>query len=141
MTIRAIIYDVGGTLLYPKPPVEELCAYAEEVSGLHIPHEDFGKALPYLRHFFGELDHPIGSVWADPGRTRDAWAQYYVHGMQAIGVQAPEEQLLSVGYVMTDWYTHADRWGIYEDVPAALAEGQRRGLVQGVTSDWGTDLV
>ena len=141
MTIRAIIYDIGGTLLYPKLPIEELCAYAEEVSGLHIPHEAFGKALPYLRHFFGERDQPIGTLWGSPERVRDAWAEYYVHGMQAVGVDAPHDRLLAAGYVMTDWYTHADRWAMFDDVPEVLAEARRRGLIQGVISDWSTDLV
>ncbi len=139
--IKALIYDIGGTLLYPKPPIEELCTYAEDVSGLHIPHEAFGQALPYLRHFFGERDQPAGSIWSSHERTRDTWAEYYVHAMQMIGVAAPHDQLLRVGYVMTDWYTHPDRWAMYDDVPPVLAEGQRRGLIQGVISDWGTDLV
>jgi len=139
--IRALIYDVGGTLLYPKPPIEELCAYAEAVSGLQIPHEAFGKALPYLRHFFAEYDQPAGSLWASHAGVRDAWARYYVHGMRASGVDEPEERLLAAGYVMTDWYSHADRWAMFDDVPDVLAEGRRRGLIQGIISDWGTDLV
>lgn len=139
--LKAIIYDIGGTLLYPKPPIEELCAYAEEASGLRIPHEAFERALPYLRHFFGERDQPTGSIWSSHARTRDTWAEYYVHAMQQIGVDAPHERMLAAGYIMTDWYAHADRWAMYDDVPAVLEEGRRRGLIQGVISDWGTDLV
>jgi putative hydrolase of the HAD superfamily len=56
-------------------------------------------------------------------------------------VEAPREQMMAVGRVMSDWYTHADRWALYEDVPPVLEEVRRRGLIQGVISDWGTDLV
>jgi len=139
--IKALIYDIGGTLLYPKPPIEELCAYAEEVSGLHIPHARFGEALPYLRHFMAERDQPLGTLWSSDERLREAWAEYYTHAMEAIGVEAPREQMMAVGRVMSDWYTHADRWALYEDVPPVLEEVRRRGLIQGVISDWGTDLV
>jgi putative hydrolase of the HAD superfamily len=139
--IRAIIYDVGGTLLYPKPPVEELCAYAEQVSGLHLPHERFGAALPYLRHFMAERDQPAGTLWASDARLRDAWAEYYTHAMEVVGVPATREQMLALGRVMSDWYAHADRWSTYDDVPAVLAEGGRRGLTQGIVSDWGSDLI
>lgn len=139
--IKAVIYDVGGTLLYPKPPIEELCAYAEEVSGLHIPPEAFGKALPYLRHFMAERDQPLGSLWGSDARLRQAWAEYYAEAMRTIGVPATDEQMLTLGGIMSDWYTHPDRWSVYDDVPATLAEGRRRGLVQGVVSDWGADLV
>jgi HAD superfamily hydrolase (TIGR01549 family) len=139
--IKAVIYDVGGTLLYPKPPIEELCAYAEQVSGLHIPHEAFAKALPYLRHFMAERDQPLGSLWGSDAHLRTAWAEYYAAAMRAIGVAATYEQMLTVGGIMSDWYTHADRWSVYDEVPAVLAEGRRRGLIQGVVSDWGRDLV
>jgi HAD superfamily hydrolase (TIGR01549 family) len=139
--IKAIIYDIGGTLLYPKPPIEELCAYAEEVSGLHIPHARFGEALPYLRHFMAVRDQPAGTLWSSDDRLREAWAEYYTHAMEAIGVDAPREQMMAVGRVMSDWYTHADRWAMFDDVPAVLEEAKRRGLIQGVISDWGTDLV
>ncbi|MGH2587398.1 MAG: HAD family hydrolase [Dehalococcoidia bacterium] len=139
--IKAIIYDIGGTLLYPKPPIEELCAYAEAASGLHIPHAAFGEALPYLRHFMAERDQPAGTLWGSDDLMREAWAEYYAHAMQAAGVVAPHEQMRHVGRIMSDWYTHADRWAMFDDVPPVLTEAARRGLVQGVISDWGTDLV
>lgn len=139
--IRAVIYDIGGTLLYPKPPIEALCAHAETESGLQVPHEAFARALPYLRHFFGERDQPPGSIWRSDHRIRETWAEYYAAAMREIGVDAAWEQLLDVGRVMTDWYTHADRWAPYDDVAPVLAEASRRGLIQGVISDWGTDLV
>lgn len=139
--IKALIYDIGGTLLYPKPPVEELCAYAEEASGLHIPHEAFAEALPYLRHFMGERDQPAGTLWGSDDLLREVWAEYYTYAMLAIGVDAPHDRMMEVGRIMSDWYTHADRWAMFEDVPPALEEAKRRGLIQGVISDWGTDLV
>jgi len=139
--IKAIIYDIGGTLLYPKPPIEELCAHAEAASGLHIPHEAFGEALPYLRHFMAERDQPAGTLWGNDDLMREAWAEYYAHAMQAAGVDAPHEQMLRVGRIMSDWYTHADRWAMFDDVPPVLEEATRRGLLQGVISDWSTDLV
>jgi putative hydrolase of the HAD superfamily len=138
---KAIIYDIGGTLLYPKPPVEELCTYAEQVSGLHIPHESFAAALPYLRHFMAERDQPAGTLWGNDDLVREAWAEYYTHAMQAIGIDAPHDRMMEVGRIMSDWYTHSDRWAMFEDVPPVLAEATRRGLIQGVISDWGTDLV
>lgn len=139
--IKAIIYDIGGTLLYPKPAVEELCAYAEQVSGLSIPHEAFDAALPYLRHFMAERDQPAGTLWGADDRVREAWAEYYTHAMEAIGVAAPRDRMMAAGRVMSDWYTHADRWAMFDDVPPVLEEASRRGLIQGVISDWGTDLV
>src|SRR5215216_610556 len=139
--IKALIYDIGGTLLYPKPPIEEMCACTQRMCGLHIPHARFGEALPYLRHFMAERDQPLGTLWSSDERLREAWAEYYTHAMEAIGVEAPREQMMAVGRVMSDWYTHADRWALYEDVPPVLEEARRRGLIQGVISDWGTDLV
>lgn len=135
-----MIYDVGGTLLYPKPPIEELCAHAEAVSGVHVPHEAFARALAELRIIFRERDVPVGTVWASDELTRETWTDYYALAMERIGVHDDFERLRAVGRVMYSYYQHSDRWSVFDDVSATLAEGTRRGVVQGVLSDWGSDL-
>jgi hypothetical protein len=59
--IGCIIYDVGGTLLYPAPPVEELAAFAEQAGGFRLDHARLRVALPSIRHFFAAHDQPPAS--------------------------------------------------------------------------------
>ncbi len=141
LLIRCIIYDVGGTLLYPAPPVEELCAFAEQAGGFTLPHERLVAAFPDLRHFFAQHDRPLASLWASPQRLGAAWQAYYATALRDAGVEAPWEHLLTVGAAINEWYTHADRWAVYPDVAATIEESHRRGYRQGVVSDWGADLL
>ena len=139
--IQCIIYDVGGTLLYPAPPVEELAAYAEQVGGFTLPHERLARALPNVREFFAHHDRPLASLWASSARLEEAWQRYYATALREAGVAAPWEQLLAIGAAIDAWYMHPDRWAVYPEVRATLAEAARRGYRQGVISDWGPDLI
>lgn len=141
LPVRCIIYDVGGTLLYPAPPVEELCAFAEQVGGFRLPHERLAEALAGMRHFFREHDRPLASLWASGERLDTAWRAYYATALRDAGVEAPWEHLLAVGAHLYAWYQHPNRWGVYPEVWQTLAEARRRGLQQGVISDWGPDLL
>lgn len=140
LSIRCIIYDVGGTLLYPAPPVEELCAFAEQAGGFRLPPERLAAALADVRHFFREHDRPLASLWASDHRLDAVWRVYYATALREAGVEAPWEQLLAVGAQINAWYAHPDRWGVYPEVEATLAEARRRGLRQGVISDWESTL-
>jgi putative hydrolase of the HAD superfamily len=139
--IRCIIYDVGGTLLYPAPPIEELAVFAERAGGFTLPHERLAAALPNIRHFFAQHDRPLASLWASPERLDAAWQAYYATALRDAGVDAPWERLLAVGAHINAWYAHPDRWAVYPDVRDAFAEAKRRGCQQGVVSDWGPDLL
>lgn len=139
--IRCLIYDVGGTLLYPAPPVEELCAFAEAAGGFRLPPDRLGAALPEIRHFFAQHDRPLASLWASPDRLDAAWQSYYATALRDAGVDAPWEHLLAVGAQINAWYSHPDRWGVYPEVRDTLAAARRRGYQQGVVSDWGPDLL
>jgi HAD superfamily hydrolase (TIGR01549 family) len=140
-SICCVIYDVGGTLLYPAPPIEELCAFAEQTGGFTLPHPRLEAAMPELRHFLAQHDRPLASLWASPQRLDAAWQAYYATALRDAGVDAPWEHLLAVGARITEWYAHPDRWAVYPDVAHTLAEAGRRGYRQGVVSDWGPDLV
>lgn len=141
ITVSCIIYDVGGTLLYPAPPIEEICAFAGDAGGFQVAHEALDRAMPNLRHFFAAHDQPLASLWASAGRLDQAWQAFYATALRDAGVDAPWEQLLAVGAKLNQWYTHPDRWAVYPEVRDTLAEGRRRGCPQGVVSDWGADLL
>jgi HAD superfamily hydrolase (TIGR01549 family) len=138
--IRCVIYDIGGTLLYPAPPVAELAAFAEQAGGFRLDHGRLAAALPNICHFFAEHDRPLASLWASDHKLDAAWRAYYTAALRDAGVDAPAAQLQAVAGQISAWYAHPDRWGVYGDVPATLAEARRRGHTQGVISDWESTL-
>ncbi len=69
------------------------------------------------------------------------WTEYYVHALLDAGVDLPRSQLVSAAHALYGWYQRPEQWQPYPDVVEALQRARERGLVQGVVSDWGTDLV
>ncbi|MFN8558751.1 MAG: HAD-IA family hydrolase [Dehalococcoidia bacterium] len=138
--IRCIIYDIGGTLLYPAPPIEDLAAFAERAGGFTLDHERLAASLPHIRHFFAEHDQPLGSLWASDHTLDAAWQAYYATALRSAGLDEPWDHLLAVGAAINGWYGHPDRWAVYDDVEATLAKARSLGYRQGVISDWESTL-
>lgn len=142
--IRAIFYDVGGTLLDTIPTVEEFTARVSATLGMPIEAERLKAAFPDLYGFIKVHEAArggVGSVWSSDRGIKELWIDFYLHAFAKAGVEAPEHRLRQVASESYDWYTDPNLWRPFPDVLAALQQGRELGLVQGVISDWGTDLL
>lgn len=137
--IRAIIYDAGRTLVRPKPDAPEIWDALGKQLNIELTRD---RTLPHVGHFFHIRNGKdgLGSYDSDE-RTRSFWSAYYAHALNDAGVERPMAVLLSAGNAVYDWYQQPEQWEPYPEVIETLALGQERGFVQGVISDWGTDLV
>jgi REG-2-like HAD superfamily hydrolase len=138
-TIRAIFYDAGRTLVHPRPLEPEIWSFLSEQLRVEIPPEH---SLPDVGHYYyARLGQDgLGSYDSDE-RARSFWISYYTQALIEAGVQQPEANLLHASNALYDWYQSPQQWQPYPEVAEALAAVERRGLLQGVISDWGTDLV
>ena len=138
--VRAVIYDAGETLLQPRPDLDEVCRFAAR-RGVAVTPAQLAATLPDLAHFFRQQERRGRSVWESHQEARRAWAEYYAQAFREAGVAAARERLLEVGAALYDWYSHPEQWRLFPDALPALARLHRLGYVQGVISDWGTDLL
>ena len=142
--IHAIFYDVGGTLLDTVPTVEEFTARVSDALGIHIEAEQLKSAFPDLYGFIKVHESArggVGTVWSSDHGIKELWIDFYLHAFAKAGVDAPEHKLRKVAGDSYDWYTDPGLWRPFPDVVAALQQGRELGLIQGVISDWGTDLL
>jgi putative hydrolase of the HAD superfamily len=141
---RAIFYDAGFTLIEPVKSTAEMCAEALLRRGHPAEAAEFLQALPPFDPFLEARQQEGDPIFASDPRLTDLWHEYYREGFrQVVGSrQLPlsEEELHQCAVEVTELYGHADLWRPYPEVLAALREGKRRGFVQGVISDWGTQL-
>lgn len=138
--IRCIIYDVGGTLLQPAPLEAALRQVERQSGGLGAPIDKIIAALPNVSWHLRRHDEPMGTLWASPARLARAWQELYAEALQQAGCVRPWEELLEVGSQIDEVYSHPHHWQIFDDAVAALQEGARRGLRQGIISDWEDSL-
>jgi HAD superfamily hydrolase (TIGR01549 family) len=138
-TFRAILYDAGRTLLRPRPEASDIWDFLSRQLGIDLARK---RKLPDVGHFYyARLGQDgLGSYDSD-ARARSFWSEYYAEALLDAGVDLPREELISAGNAVYDWYQQPEQWEPYPEVPEALRRGHERGLVQGVVSDWGTDLV
>ena len=138
-TVRAILYDAGRTLIRPRPQTPEIWDFLARQLGVELARE---RRQPDVGHFFyARLGQDGLGAYDSDARARSFWAEYYAEALAEAGVDLPREVLLSAGNAVYDWYQRPEQWEPYPEVLEALQRAQERGLVQGVVSDWGTDLV
>ena len=137
--IRAIFYDAGRTLMRPRPQAPEIWEFLARQLGIDLVRKE---AMPDVGHFYyARLGQDGLGAYDSDARARSFWSAYYAQALIDAGVDLPREELISAGDAVYDWYQRPEQWEPYPEVLEALDRAHERGLVQGVISDWGTDLV
>jgi len=118
--IRAVFFDVGGTLIHPWPSVGAVYARVGEQFGVHADE--------------GAMERAFRSAWKESKRgeltTSDKeWWRALVQ-RAAPGARA--------GYfeALYEAFSQPDAWRIFPDVFDTLADCRARGLHVGVISNW-----
>lgn len=132
--VRAILYDAGHTLVEPRPRASDIWTFLSAQLGIELATK---RAMPNVGQSYYAK---IGTYDSDK-RARSFWAEYYASALIDAGVDLPHEQLLSAGNAVYDWYQDPAQWVPFPETLEALTHAHELGLVQGVVSDWGTDLV
>ncbi len=139
MTIRAIFYDAGHTLVRPRPEIDEVWDFLAHQLGADIAARgDFPDVGAFFYSRLGE--DGLGS-YASDAAARTFWSEYYAFALRDAAPDVPRAQALSAGEALYNWYAEPAQWQPFPDVVDALEAARARGLIQGVVSDWGSDLL
>ncbi len=125
--IRAVTFDVGGTLMAPWPSVGHVYAHvaAKHLSLAAIPDPD-------------QITRQFVQAWKKRGEfdyTREGWFDLVRHSFH--GIADVSETLFDALY--DSFMTH-DAWRVYDDVLPTLDALQKRGVRRAVISNWDTRL-
>ncbi len=141
MTIRAIFYDAGHTLVRPRPEIEEVWDFLAHQIGIAIAADQRGPFPDVAAFFYTRLGEDGLGSYASDEAARTFWSEYYAYALRDAAPSLPRSELLSAGAAMFDWYADPAQWQPFPETLDALHAARDRGLVQGVVSDWGTDLL
>lgn len=141
MAIRGILYDAGHTLLKPRADREEVWEFLAHQLGVDIAIERRGEFPEVGPFYYARLGGAGLGAYASDEEARRFWSEYYAHALREAGVDLPREELLSAGEAVYDWYKDPAQWEPFQDAIEALIAAERRGYIQGIVSDWGTDLL
>ena len=122
-TIRAVTFDIGGTLLEPWPSVGHV--YAEVAAGQGVP----GLAP-------AELNRQFAAAWkARPqfDYTREHWAQLVAETFAGVLPEPVDGRLFAALYQR---FTEPDAWHVFDDVRPTLAALRQAGFRLAAISNW-----
>lgn len=121
--IRAISFDVGGTLIEPWPSVGHVYAGVAARFGLEGIAPD-------------ALTRQFAAAWKarrDFDYSRDAWRALVNASFAGL---CPEPPALECFDAMYDAFARSEPWRIFDDVPPALAAVREQGWKLAIVSNW-----
>lgn len=133
MTISAVFFDVGNTLLFPHPSVAHVVREVLEDEG-HLHDVDAIDAyMPLVDAYYEDRYRTDDTFWTDEGETSQVWIGMYSLLCRQLGIQAGAEQIARRVY---DEFGDPARWRAYDDVAPAFARLTDRGIRVGIISNW-----
>jgi putative hydrolase of the HAD superfamily len=110
--IRAIVFDVGGTLIYPADPVGETYALLARTHGVKLPPE--ATTTAFREAMKSSSPRAKGSIPSD-GNDRAWWKLVVKRSMQenTFADSGAFEAFFASVY---DYYAKPEAWGIYPEV-------------------------
>jgi putative hydrolase of the HAD superfamily len=121
--IRAVTFDVGGTLIEPWPSVGHVYAEVAERQSL-------GKLSPEI------LNERFKMAWRGQSNftyTREAWSAIVDETFRDLVSQSPRETFFPALY---ERFAQADAWHIFDDVKPTLSALAASGIRLGIISNW-----
>jgi putative hydrolase of the HAD superfamily len=141
MTIRAIFYDAGHTLVKPRPEIDEVWDFLAHQLGIAIAAEHRQPFPDVAAFFYSRLGEDGLGAYASDRQARTFWTEYYAYALRDAAPGRPRDEVVSAGEALYDWYADPAQWQPFPETIDALRAARKRGLVQGVVSDWGSDLL
>jgi putative hydrolase of the HAD superfamily len=123
INIRAVTFDVGGTLIEPWPSVGHVYAEIAERRGV-------GRLSPEI------LNERFKTAWRGQSNftyTREAWSAIVDETFRDLVSQSPRDTLFPALY---DRFAKADAWRIFDDVEPTLSALARLHIRLGIISNW-----
>lgn len=128
---RAILFDIGWTLIYPNPTRKEAAEKYLLALGYSIPPEVLESANSETAEFYRS------HRWK-PQAMQDIvqfWQKYYMIYVEHLGIDDPD---LPVAF--NNHANKAIRFHLYPETLPVLRELRRRGYLIGAVSNWSTEL-
>ncbi len=135
-SIRAVLFDVGFTLLYPHPSTAELIQSAIMSHGFNCSLTDVQRSLKREARRFETSDMILDGVWTNDKHIQDMWLQFF----SAIAADiVPPDAIHSCALEAFQYSRGQNAWRVYDDVAETL-DNLYGHVTLGIVSDWSTDL-
>lgn len=137
MTLKAVFFDVGRTLLLAHPSVSEVCRQVLAEAGHLRDLSAIDRLMPLVDAYYEDRYREDDTFWTSEERTSSVWVGMYSVMCRELGLQTDAAELARRVY---DQFGSASRWRVYDDVLPAFERLRGRGLRLGIISNWDSRL-
>ncbi len=135
--IRAVFFDIGGTLLHPSPDVPVAFANVAAQLGFEVPLELVKRHMPAVDALYEREYRLDGDFWCSRAGCRDIWLKQYRLLSELVGLGDAAER---ISEALHEAYHRPDHWACFEDVESCLERLSERGCSCIAVSNWDADL-
>jgi putative hydrolase of the HAD superfamily len=140
MPLRAVLFDVGETLVHPSPSFPELFSAVVESAGHRRSPDAVIDASRAVFHRFSEAARDVELWTTSPERSARFWKSVYERMLGELKI--PDDGLLAD--VLYATFTDPANYALFDDVVPTLDELEAAGLVLAIVSNfeaWLEDLL
>lgn len=133
MTLQAVFFDVGNTLVFPYPSVSEVCREVLSAAGHTRDLSAIDELMPLVDAYYEDQYRADDTFWTSEEETSSVWVGMYSLLCRKLGI---ETEAAVIARRVYDEFGKAERWRAYDDVAPALDRLRARGIATGVISNW-----
>ncbi|WP_139653131.1 HAD family hydrolase [Raoultibacter phocaeensis] len=135
--IKAVLFDVGSTLIDPEPDIDgTFCAVAAR-RGHVVDPEVVLKHMPSVNGFYEEEYLRDGDFWCSHEGSEQMYLDMYRYLSHLCGLGHDAE---AIAREMNEAYRTPANWAVFDDALPCLKELKRRHLRLGIVSNWSSNL-
>lgn len=135
--IKAILFDIGSTLIVPRPQIDGMFHRVATERGHRISLADASQHLSTVDAFYEEEYLRDGDFWCSPQGSIEMYLEMYRYLSELCGIH---DDANGIAQQMHDEYLKASNWEILPDVLSCLKMLKRKHLRLGVVSNWSNNL-
>lgn len=135
--IKAVFFDIGGTLLYPSPDVPSSFVEVAARRGLDAGLEAVRGHMPAVDALYEREYRLDGDFWCSRSGCRDIWLKQYRLLSRLAGLGRYAEQ---IAVDLHAAYHRPDHWAYFDDVRPCLGALVDHGYACVAVSNWDADL-
>ena len=130
-SINAILFDVGWTLIYPKPDRRQAAEAYLSAQGHSFPQEQLESAHLESVNFYRKRRWQSEAV----ANIAQFWIEYYAIYLEQLAISDQELPI-----VISEYVNNVVQFHLYPDTLPVLRELRERGYSIGAVSNWSTEL-
>lgn len=130
---KAVLLDVGHTLIYPFPSLEEVALEVLREEKIELPLAELQATLKQVDEYYEKAFSKNTQLWASQEKVIGLWEELYGYWMKLVGLDSRARHL---GRKLYEVFGDSSKWRPFQEVLPTLVRLKEKRFCLGVVSNW-----